>query len=127
MHAVAEVVLNYDVLTRNQEPRCGFSRQAVALLRKHNIQFSSFDILEDNTVRQGLKKFSNWPTYPQLYVKGKLVGGLDIMKQLEEDAEDDFASELGISATEDLNAKLTRLINSDRVVLFMKGMCVKLL
>ncbi|CAF94869.1 unnamed protein product, partial [Tetraodon nigroviridis] len=49
-----------------QEPRCGFSRQIVALLSEHNIQFSSFDILSDEEVRQGLKTFSNWPTYPQL-------------------------------------------------------------
>lgn len=49
-----------------QEPRCGFSRQAVSLLTRNAITFDSFDILSDNTVRQGLKKFSNWPTYPQV-------------------------------------------------------------
>ena len=46
----------------------------------HRVEFGSFDILEDNEVRQGLKKYSNWPTYPQLYVKGELIGGLDIVK-----------------------------------------------
>lgn len=45
-----------------------------------SVQFGHFDILEDEEVRQGLKTFSNWPTYPQLYVKGELVGGLDIVK-----------------------------------------------
>lgn len=45
-----------------------------------SIKYNSFDILEDNDVRQGLKKFSNWPTFPQLYAKGELIGGLDIVK-----------------------------------------------
>ena len=51
------------------------------------MQFSTFDILEDEEVRQGLKTFSNWPTYPQLYADGKLLGGLDIMKELQEEGE----------------------------------------
>lgn len=52
----------------------------VEILHKHNIQFSSFDIFSDEEVRQGLKTYSNWPTYPQLYVSGELIGGLDIIK-----------------------------------------------
>ncbi|XP_043912267.1 glutaredoxin-3 isoform X2 [Protopterus annectens] len=64
----------------SQEPRCGFSRQIVDLLNRHSVQFSSFDILSDEEVRQGLKTYSNWPTYPQLYVNGELIGGLDIVK-----------------------------------------------
>ncbi|CAN0329604.1 unnamed protein product, partial [Hapterophycus canaliculatus] len=63
-------------------PRCGFSRTLVGLLREENIEFESFDILEDNAVRQALKDLSNWPTYPQLYVQGELVGGLDIVKEM---------------------------------------------
>lgn len=59
-------------------PRCGFSRQAVALFEAEEIPFGSFDILSDETVRQGLKKHSDWPTYPQVYVHGELVGGLDV-------------------------------------------------
>jgi Grx4 family monothiol glutaredoxin len=69
------------------EPRCGFSRTAVALLREEKVDFDTFDILSDEEVRQGLKKFSNWPTYPQLYGDGKLLGGLDIMKELKEEGE----------------------------------------
>ena len=65
-----------------ETPRCGFSRQAVALLQEEKVRFETFDILSDEEVRQGLKTFSNWPTYPQLYAEGKLVGGLDIMKEL---------------------------------------------
>jgi glutaredoxin-related protein len=45
-------------------------------------KYDTFDILQDNEIREGLKKFSNWPTYPQLYVKGELIGGLDIVKEL---------------------------------------------
>lgn len=52
----------------------------VEILNKHNIQFSSFDVFSDEEVRQGLKTYSNWPTYPQLYVSGELIGGLDIIK-----------------------------------------------
>ncbi len=73
-------------------PRCGFSRQAVELLQAEQVRFATFDILGDEEVRQGLKKFSNWPTYPQLYASGKLVGGLDIMKELHEGG--DLADEL---------------------------------
>ena len=65
-----------------EEPRCGFSRKASAMLKDAGVTFGTFDILSDEEVRQGLKEFSNWPTYPQLYGKGKLVGGLDIMQEL---------------------------------------------
>ncbi|GBN57849.1 Glutaredoxin 3 [Araneus ventricosus] len=68
-------------------PRCGFSKQAIALLEDHKVSYETFDILEDFEVREGLKKYSNWPTYPQLYVKGELIGGLDILKELAESGE----------------------------------------
>lgn len=68
------------------EPKCGFSRQVVAILREHQVRFGFFDILKDNAVRAGLKEYSDWPTYPQLYINGELQGGLDIIKEsLEED------------------------------------------
>ena len=79
-----------------ETPRCGFSRQAVELLRGAKVQFATFDILKDEEVRQGLKAFSNWPTYPQLYGDGKLLGGLDIMKELQEEGE--LASSLPAAA-----------------------------
>lgn len=63
-------------------PQCGFSRQIVELLRQQSVQFDAFNILSDEDVRQGLKDLSNWPTYPQLYAHGKLVGGLDVVKEL---------------------------------------------
>ncbi|CUS14351.1 unnamed protein product [Tuber aestivum] len=61
------------------QPQCGFSRQLVALLREREVRYGFFNILADDEVRQGLKVFSDWPTYPQLYYKGLLVGGLDIV------------------------------------------------
>lgn len=60
-------------------PQCGFSRQTVALLREKGIRYGFFNILADDEVRQGLKEYSEWPTFPQLYVEGELVGGLDIV------------------------------------------------
>lgn len=68
-------------------PRCGFSRTIVSILDGYKADYQSFDILQDNTVREGLKKFSNWPTYPQLYVNGELLGGLDIVKEMSESGE----------------------------------------
>ncbi|ODV62419.1 PICOT family protein [Ascoidea rubescens DSM 1968] len=68
------------------QPKCGFSRQVVAILRENKVRFGFFDILKDDSVRQGLKVFSDWPTYPQLYINGEFQGGLDIIKEtLEED------------------------------------------
>jgi len=68
-------------------PRCGFSRQITEMLQAEKVVFDSFDILSDEEVRQGLKTFSNWPTYPQLYADGKLLGGLDVVKELQEEGE----------------------------------------
>ncbi|XP_076651757.1 glutaredoxin 3 [Halictus rubicundus] len=68
-------------------PRCGFSRTIISILDSCNANYQSFDILQDNDVREGLKKFSNWPTYPQLYINGELIGGLDIIKEMNEAGE----------------------------------------
>lgn len=100
-----------------QEPRCGFSRQIVELLNSHGADYSYFDILTDNEVRQGLKVYSNWPTYPQLYVDGELVGGLDIVKELAASGE----LTLTLSTKEDLNKRLQSLISAAPVMVFMKG------
>jgi Grx4 family monothiol glutaredoxin len=61
------------------EPKCGFSRQLVAILRDNAVKYGFFNILADDEVRQGLKEFADWPTFPQLWVDGELVGGLDIV------------------------------------------------
>ncbi|KAL1929615.1 hypothetical protein VTP01DRAFT_1753 [Rhizomucor pusillus] len=65
-----------------QQPRCGFTRQLLEILNERQVKYSSFNILSDEDVRQGLKAYSNWPTYPQMYIKGELIGGLDIVKEL---------------------------------------------
>lgn len=70
-----------------EEPRCGFSRKVVDALRSEKVQFGSFDILSDDAVREGLKKLSDWPTYPQLYHKGELLGGCDIIMEMKENGE----------------------------------------
>ncbi|PMD56347.1 monothiol glutaredoxin-like protein-3 [Hyaloscypha bicolor E] len=62
-------------------PQCGFSRQLVALLRENSVKYGFFNILADDEVRQGLKEYADWPTFPQLWVEGELVGGLDIVKE----------------------------------------------
>jgi Grx4 family monothiol glutaredoxin len=133
--------------TPNQ-PKCGFSRQAIEMLTSSNVTFGYFNILEDNDVRQGLKVYSDWPTYPQLYVRGELVGGLDIMKELMEEDGGGLVGQLELSdyvigsgttvdsslgatteaatteaaaTTASLNDKLKQLITRHRIMLFMKG------
>lgn len=69
------------------QPRCGFSQKTVALLKQEKVSFTTFDILQDESVRQGLKKLNDWPTFPQIIVDGELIGGLDILKELIETGE----------------------------------------
>lgn len=68
-------------------PQCGFSSRAVAILDHLGVEFASQDVLSDPELRQGIKEFSNWPTIPQLYVKGEFVGGSDIMMEMFESGE----------------------------------------
>ena len=68
-------------------PQCGFSSRAVAILNHLGAEFDSVDVLQDQGVRQGIKAFSDWPTIPQLYVKGEFVGGSDIMMEMYESGE----------------------------------------
>jgi monothiol glutaredoxin len=68
-------------------PECGFSMRAVSILRAMNTEFGTFDILRDADLRQAIKEYANWPTFPQLYVDGQLVGGSDIMMEMWEQGE----------------------------------------
>jgi len=68
-------------------PQCGFSSRAVAILDHLNVEYASEDVLQDPELRNGIKEFSNWPTIPQLYVKGEFVGGSDIMMEMFEAGE----------------------------------------
>ncbi|MFP5518205.1 MAG: Grx4 family monothiol glutaredoxin [Alphaproteobacteria bacterium] len=68
-------------------PQCGFSAAVVQVLSHVGVKFKGVNILEDPGLRQGLKEYSNWPTFPQLYVKGELVGGCDIVREMYESGE----------------------------------------
>ena len=68
-------------------PQCGFSNLAVSILDHCGVAYESVDVLQDMEVRQGIKAFSDWPTIPQLYVKGEFIGGSDIMKEMVEAGE----------------------------------------
>jgi monothiol glutaredoxin len=68
-------------------PQCGFSSRAVAILQHLDVAFDSVDVLQDQGIRQGIKTYSDWPTIPQLYVKGEFVGGSDIMMEMYESGE----------------------------------------
>ena len=71
-----------------QFPMCGFSGRAVQILKACGVdQFKTVNVLEDDDIRQGIKEFSNWPTIPQLYVKGEFVGGSDIMMEMYQSGE----------------------------------------
>ena len=63
-------------------PQCGFSAAVVGVLKEEGVEYGSYNILADNELREGLKEYSSWPTFPQLYVDGKLVGGCDIVRAM---------------------------------------------
>jgi len=68
-------------------PQCGFSSRAIAILERLGVEYASVDVLQDMEIRQGIKAYSDWPTIPQLYVKGEFVGGSDIMMEMFEAGE----------------------------------------
>ena len=79
-------------------PQCGFSAALVHILSELGVKFKAVNVLADAEIRQGIKEFSNWPTIPQLYVKGEFVGGCDIVKEMFEQGElDTFLTERGIT------------------------------
>jgi len=78
-------------------PQCGFSAAVVQILNHMGVKFNSSDVLVDPEIRQGVKEFSNWPTVPQLYVKGEFVGGCDILREMFETGElEEFFDKAGI-------------------------------
>ena len=68
-------------------PQCGFSAAVVQILSHMGVKFKGIDVLADAEIRQGIKEFSNWPTIPQLYVKGEFIGGCDIIREMYETGE----------------------------------------
>jgi monothiol glutaredoxin len=80
-------------------PQCGFSAAVVQMLSHMGVKFKGIDVLSDPSVRQGVKEFSNWPTIPQLYVKGEFVGGCDIIREMFQNGElKPFLEEQGVLA-----------------------------
>ena len=88
---IGEIVKSADVILFMKGtplfPQCGFSSRAIAILDHLGVDFESVDVLQDQEVRHGIKQFSDWPTIPQLYVKGEFVGGSDIMMEMFEAGE----------------------------------------
>jgi monothiol glutaredoxin len=88
---IQELVSSNDVLLFMKGtplfPQCGFSSRAIAILDRIGVDYESVDVLQDQGIRQGIKSFSDWPTIPQLYVKGEFVGGSDIMMEMYESGE----------------------------------------
>ena len=79
-------------------PQCGFSSTVVQILKHMGVDFQSYDVLQDEELREGIKKYSNWPTIPQLYVKEEFIGGCDIIKEMFDSGElKDFFSEKDIA------------------------------
>ena len=68
-------------------PMCGFSARAVNILKSCGVKFATIDVLQDENIRQGIKVYSNWPTIPQLYIKGEFIGGSDIIAEMHEAGE----------------------------------------
>lgn len=88
---IGEIVKSNDVVLFMKGtplfPQCGFSSRAVAILDHLGVGYESVDVLQDMDIRQGIKTFSDWPTIPQLYIKGEFVGGSDIMMEMFEAGE----------------------------------------
>ncbi|SES04886.1 Grx4 family monothiol glutaredoxin [Sphingobium sp. YR768] len=101
---IAEIVKGSDVLLFMKGtplfPQCGFSSRAIAILEHLGVTYETVDVLQDQAIRQGIKAFSDWPTIPQLYVKGEFVGGSDIMMEMYEAGElSQLMADQGIAAT----------------------------
>ncbi|MEX0807145.1 MAG: Grx4 family monothiol glutaredoxin [Dongiaceae bacterium] len=82
-------------------PQCGFSAAVVQILSNLGVRFKGIDVLTDPSLRQGIKEFSQWPTVPQLYVKGDFVGGCDIVREMYESGElEELMTERGVAAAQ---------------------------
>ena len=88
---IAELVKNNDIVLFMKGtalfPQCGFSSRAIAILDRLEAKYETVDVLQDPEIRQGIKEYSDWPTIPQLYVRGEFVGGSDIMMEMFESGE----------------------------------------
>lgn len=88
-------------------PQCGFSSRVASVLNYMNVAYQDVDVLSDDTIRQGIKDFSDWPTIPQLYVKGEFVGGCDIITEMTLSGElDQLLEKAGIGYDKDAAEKI---------------------
>ena len=100
---IAQIVTSSDVVLFMKGtplfPQCGFSSKAIAILDHLGVGYESVDVLQDMEIRSGIKSFSDWPTIPQLYVKGEFVGGSDIMMEMFEAGElEQLMADAGVAA-----------------------------
>ena len=95
---IQEVISNHDIVLFMKgvpaAPQCGFSAAVCQILSSMGVPFSAVDVLQDPYIREGIKEFSQWPTIPQLFVKGELIGGCDIVLEMHESGE--LAQTLGL-------------------------------
>jgi monothiol glutaredoxin len=101
---IARIIADNDIVLfmkgTKQFPQCGFSATATKILDHLGVQFKDINVLDDMAIREGIKSFSNWPTIPQLYVKGEFVGGCDIMREMFQAGElHDLICQKGIAHT----------------------------
>jgi monothiol glutaredoxin len=99
---IKEIITGSDVVLfmkgSKDFPSCGFSQQAVGILRACGTEFAFVNVLEDMAIREGIKVFSDWPTIPQLYIRGEFVGGSDIMMEMYRNG--DLVKQLGVAVPE---------------------------
>lgn len=117
-----KLVSQYEVMAfikgTPSQPRCGFSRQLVEIFKENGVDYGFYNILSNEDVRNGLKTWAGWSTYPMVFVKGELIGGLDIIKELV--ASGEFGNT--IPSRGSLESNLRKLVASAPVMLFMKGL-----
>ena len=89
--AIGDMITNHDIVLFMKgtvaQPQCGFSYHVVNILRHYELDFLDVNILTDDELREEIKKYSDWPTIPQLYIKGEFIGGCDIVKSMEDSGE----------------------------------------
>lgn len=108
---IQETIKNNDVVLfmkgTSSMPQCGFSSRVAGVLNYMGVQFADVNVLADDAIRQGIKDFSDWPTIPQLYVKGEFVGGCDIVTEMTMSGElDTIFTENGVSFDKDAADKI---------------------